>query len=446
MAGVRESERELAHLVAPRQAAGVIPVQVGGDHGVDLIGANAQALQVMKDVLWLAQCHLACPFFAELVANPGLADDHPTVDARDEADARAVDHVVRVGRLVLLPQDLRHDAEHQAPVGFPVVGHQQVKLEVAQLHGAYMLPEMAAPAIRTSRLTKDYGVGRGLFDLDLQVSAQEVFGYLGPNGAGKTTTIRLLMGMIRPTGGSAYIFGLDCARDAVDVKRRVGYIPGDVPQFGSLTGSEVVTYFGGMRGGIDPRRVRSLCERFELDLGRRFREYSSGNKQKLAIVLAFMHQPDLLILDEPTSGLDPLNRQEFYTLLRETRDHGATVFLSSHILSEVEHVCDRVGIIRDGRLVRVAQLDELRHIRVHRVEIEFAPGTEIPERDIRAAEGVEDMALDGNRVTCTVRGGFEALLHAIRDTSVTDLVSTEPSLEEIFLSYFSEPKTRLLTS
>ncbi len=217
---------------------------------------------------------------------------------------------------------------------------------------------MPAPAIRTSQLTKNYGAGRGLFDLDLQVSDQEVFGYLGPNGAGKTTTIRLLMGMIRPTSGSAYVFGLDCARDAVDVKRRVGYIPGDVPQFGSLTGSEVVAYLGGMRGGVDKTRVRTLCERFELDLGRRFREYSTGNKQKLAIVLAFMHRPDLLILDEPTSGLDPLNRQEFYTLLRETRDDGTTVFLSSHILSEVEHICDRVGIIRDGRLVHVAQLDE----------------------------------------------------------------------------------------
>jgi ABC-2 type transport system ATP-binding protein len=216
-----------------------------------------------------------------------------------------------------------------------------------------------APAIRASQLTKDYGAGRGLFDLDLQVSDQEVYGYLGPNGAGKTTTIRLLMGMIRPTAGSAYIFGLDCTRDSVDVKRRVGYIPSDVPQFGSLTGGEVVAYLGGMRGGVDPRRVRSLCERFELDLGRRFREYSSGNKQKLAIVLALMHKPDLLILDEPTSGLDPLNRQEFYTLLRETRDEGATVFLSSHILSEVEHICDRVGIIREGRLVHVVQLDEV---------------------------------------------------------------------------------------
>ena len=220
-----------------------------------------------------------------------------------------------------------------------------------------MLRAMPASAIRTSRLTKDYGVGRGLFDLDLQVEAQEVFGYLGPNGSGKTTTIRLLMGMIRPTSGSAYVFGLDCVRDSVDVKRKVGYLPGDVPQFGSLRGSEIVAYLGGMRGGVDRETVRKLAARFDLDLSRRFREYSSGNKQKLAIVLAFMHKPDLYILDEPTSGLDPLNQQEFYALLRDVRDEGATVFLSSHVLSEVQHVCDRVGIVRDGRLVRIAKLD-----------------------------------------------------------------------------------------
>src|SRR5256884_213627 len=276
-----------------------------------------------------------------------------------------------------------------------------------------MLVEMAIAAIRTSALTKDYGAGRGLFDLDLQVSPQEVFGYLGPNGSGKTTTIRLLMGMIRPTRGSAYIFGLDCIRDSAEVKRRVGYLPGDVPQFGSLRGGEIVAYLGGMRGGVDQRYVRTIAERFDLDLNHRFREYSSGNKQKLAIVLAFMHKPDLLILDEPTSGLDPLNQQEFYALLRETRDDGATVFLSSHILSEVEHVCDRVGIIRDGRLVRVAQLDQLRRIRVHRVEIEFAPDTAVPETPIRDAEGVEEVTISGQRVTCTVRGGFEALMRAI---------------------------------
>src|SRR5712691_3851254 len=220
-----------------------------------------------------------------------------------------------------------------------------------------MLAEMAASAIRTSRLTKDYGLGRGLFEPDLQAPAQEALGHLGPTGSGKTTTLRLLMGMIRPTKGSAYIFGRDCARESVEVKRKVGYLPGDVPQFGSLRGAEIVAYLGGMRGAIDHYRVGAIAERFDLDLSRRFREYSSGNKQKLAIVLAFMHKPDLLILDEPTSGLDPLNRQEFYTLLRETRDDGTTVFLSSHILSEVEHICDRVGIIRDGRLVHIAQLD-----------------------------------------------------------------------------------------
>jgi ABC-2 type transport system ATP-binding protein len=305
---------------------------------------------------------------------------------------------------------------------------------------------MAVAAIRTSRLTKDYGARRGLFDLDLQVSQQEVFGYLGPNGSGKTTTIRLLMGMIRPTGGSAHIFGLDCVRDAVEVKRKVGYLPGDVPQFGSLRGSEIVAYLGGMRGGVDRRVVRSLAERFDLDLSRRFREYSSGNKQKLAIVLAFMHRPDLLILDEPTSGLDPLNQQQFYALLRETRDDGATVFLSSHVLSEVEHVSDTVGILRSGKLVKVAQLEELRRIRVHRVEIEFAPGEDVPEVKLRAAPGVEDLRISGNRVECVVHGSFDGLLDAISQSRVTDLVSTEPSLEEFFLSFFGEPKLKALPS
>src|SRR5216683_70555 len=309
-----------------------------------------------------------------------------------------------------------------------------------------MLREMAVAAIRTSKLSKDYGLGRGLFELDLEVAPQEVFGYLGPNGSGKSTTIRLLMDMIRPTGGGAHIFGLDCRRDSVQVKKRVGYMPGDMPQFGSLRGKEVVAYLGGMRGGADPNIVRSIAERFDLDLGRRFREYSTGNKRKLGILLAFMHRPDLLILDEPTSGLDPLNQQEFYTMLRETRDGGATVFLSSHILSEVEHVCDRVGILRAGRLVRVAELDELRRIRVHHVEIEFAPGSDVPESKLRSTLGVEDVEVDGQRVTCSVHGSFDGLLHALADSKVTNLVSTEPSLEEVFLSFFDEPKHKALPS
>ena len=209
-----------------------------------------------------------------------------------------------------------------------------------------MLVEMALVAIRTSKLTKDYGAARGLFELDLQVSPQEVFGYLGPNGSGKTTTIRLLMGMIRPTTGSAHVFGLDCVRDSVEVKRKVGYLPGDVPQFGSLRGSEIVAYLGGMRGGVDRRHVRAIAERLDLDLNRRFREYSSGNKQKLAILLAFMHRPELLVLDEPTIGLDPGEVRDVRELIRRLAVQGATILLSSHILAEVEQVCTHAAVMR----------------------------------------------------------------------------------------------------
>src|SRR5207249_1384350 len=187
------------------------------------------------------------------------------------------------------------------------------------------------------------------------------------------------------------------------------YLPGDIPQFGGMTGKEVVAYFGGMRGGVDAKRVSGLCDRFDLDLGRRYREYSSGNKQKLGIVLAFMHKPQLLILDEPTSGLDPLIQQEFYALLNEAREDGATVFLSSHILSEVERACDRVGIVRAGRLVRIADLEELHSIRFHHVEIEFAAGARIPMDAIKAAAGVEEVVVEDHRVACTVKGSFEPL-------------------------------------
>src|SRR3982074_623153 len=201
-------------------------------------------------------------------------------------------------------------------------------------------------AIETTGLTKDYGSGRGLFDLDLVVDEGEVFGYLGPNGAGKTTTIRLLMDLIHPTAGSARIFGLDCHADAVEVKRHIGYVPGELPQFGGLRGSEIVAYIAGLRGGVDDKVGSQICDRLTLDLGQRFREYSRGNKQKLAILLGFMHQPRMLVLDEPTGGLDPLNQQEFYDMCREAKDRGATGFLSSHTLSEVEQTSERVGIIR----------------------------------------------------------------------------------------------------
>ena len=290
-------------------------------------------------------------------------------------------------------------------------------------------------AIRTEGLTKDYGGGRGLFDLDLEVREGEVFGYLGPNGAGKTTTIRQLMGLAFPTRGAASIFGIDCHRQSVEVKRHVGYVPGEPPQFGGLRGREIVAYLGAMAGGVDRERVAELVRRLELDLSLRYREYSTGNKKKLLLVIAFMHQPRLLVLDEPTSGLDPLNQQEFYTLVREARQGGATVFLSSHVLSEVEHVCDRVGIIRAGRLVKVASLEELHEIRMHRVEMEFAG--EAPVDAIRAVAGVDEVVAEGRHVRCVVRGSFEPLIAAVAGAHVVNMSSHEPSLEEAFLAYYA---------
>jgi ABC-2 type transport system ATP-binding protein len=292
------------------------------------------------------------------------------------------------------------------------------------------------PAIVTRRLTKDYGGGRGLADLDLNVRAGEMFGFLGPNGAGKTTTIRLLMGMIQPTSGSASMFGLDCQRQSVAIKRLVGYVPGELPDWGRLRGSEISASLAALRGGVDPNHVASLSEQLELDLGRRWREQSRGNKQKLALVLALMHRPELLILDEPTGGLDPLKQQVFYQLLTDARAAGATVFLSSHVLTEVERVCDRVGIVRAGRLVTVATLEELRRMRAYQVELRVAGPP--PVDAVRAAAGVSQVSVTGMRLSCTVRGGFGQLLEAIAGHEVVTMASQEPSLEELFLDYYRE--------
>ncbi|MGH2377130.1 MAG: ATP-binding cassette domain-containing protein [Candidatus Limnocylindria bacterium] len=289
-------------------------------------------------------------------------------------------------------------------------------------------------AIETQGLTKDYGAGRGIFDLDLSVAVGEVFGFLGPNGAGKTTTIKQLMGLIHPTRGSARVFGLDAERDAVEVKRKVGYVPGELPQFGGWRGDEIVAYLAGLRGGVDDAAVADVASRLDLDLGRRYREYSHGNKQKLALTLAFMHRPPLLILDEPTSGLDPLHQQAFYSLVRDARAGGATVFLSSHVLSEVEHVCDRVGIVREGHLVTAGPLDRLAGIRAHRIELEFAD--EPPLERLRAVATLEDLRAGGRLVTGMLRGSIEPLLAAISGARVVALTSREPSLEEVFLSYY----------
>ncbi len=294
-------------------------------------------------------------------------------------------------------------------------------------------------AIQTEALTKDYGGGAGLFDLDLRVENGEVFGYLGPNGAGKTTTIRLLMDMIRPTRGRAEVFGIDCHARPVQVKRAVGYVPGEMPQWGGLRGREVVAYVAGLRGGVDAGAVSSLATRLDLDLGRRYREYSSGNKRKIGLLLAFMHRPRLLVLDEPSNGLDPLIQQEFFGMVEEARERGATVFLSSHVLSEVERICQRVAILRSGHLVQVARLDELHHLRYRRLEVDFAG--DVPLEAVRSCAGVDHVVADDHHLVCDVHGSVAALLQALGRGEVLNLVTHEPSLEEVFLAQFrDEPR------
>jgi ABC-2 type transport system ATP-binding protein len=291
-------------------------------------------------------------------------------------------------------------------------------------------------AINTKALTKDYGGGRGLFDLDLEVAEGEVFGYLGPNGSGKSTTIRLLMGFIHSTRGSAAILGLDSMRNSVEIKRLVGYMPGELPQFGGLRGRDIAGHFGALRGGVDPARVKEITERLDLDLGLKYRQYSTGNKRKLGILLAFMHRPKLLILDEPSSGLDPLNQQEFFKLVQEAKAGGATVFLSSHVLSEVEHICQRVGIIRRGKLVKVARLEDLHEMHVRRVDVEFA-GDAQPQI-FQSLAGVENVESKHHRVSFIVRGSFEPVADVLAGHHVVNLASHEPSLEEIFLTYYKD--------
>ena len=211
---------------------------------------------------------------------------------------------------------------------------------------------MPVPAIRTAGLTKDHGAGQGLFDLELQVSAGESFGLFGPEGSGKTTAIRLLMGMIRPTRGAAYVFGLDCVREAVEVKRRVGYVPGATAEFGDMRGGEIVTYLAGLRGGVHRDRVHELAERFGLDLRRAHREYTHRDRQKLSIVLAFMHEPDLLILDEPAKDLDVQAAAQLDLLLDEARGGGSAILLASRLTSDLDRHCDRVVSLRGGKLAR----------------------------------------------------------------------------------------------
>jgi ABC-type multidrug transport system ATPase subunit len=298
------------------------------------------------------------------------------------------------------------------------------------------MARIESPAIECKAVTKSYGSGRGVFDLDLAVRRGEVIGFIGPNGAGKTTTIRLLMDLVRPDRGAIRVIGLDAHRDSLAIKRRVGYLPGELAQFPGVRASYVIGLLAGLRGGVRPERIATLANRFDIDLRRKYEELSHGNKQKVALIQAFMHEPELLILDEPTLGLDPLMQREFRTLVRESAAAGTTVFLSSHVLSEVEQICDRVALISRGRLVQVGSLTELRAVRAHRIEARFEG--ELRAEEVGSLPGVSAAAVEDHRFTCTVQGPIAPLLHRLDEAGVIELDSHEMTLEEVFFAHIGE--------
>jgi len=294
---------------------------------------------------------------------------------------------------------------------------------------------MTTPAIHTAGLTKRYGSVSALDGLDLEIAPGEVVGYLGPNGAGKTTTIRLLLGLARPTAGRAEIFGFDCQRQPVEAHRRLAYVPGEANLWPSLTGAETLHLLGQVQGQVDVRYRDELVSRFDLDTSKKVRAYSKGNRQKVLLIAALMARPDLLLLDEPTSGLDPLMEQAFRVCVTEARAGGQTVFLSSHILSEVESLCDRVAILREGKLAEIGTLDQLRHLSAVTVEVVFDG---VPP-DLSGVAGVLSSAADGHRVRLQLAGPAEPLIEALAGTGVRQLLSREPSLEELFLAVYGAP-------
>jgi len=295
---------------------------------------------------------------------------------------------------------------------------------------------MTASIIEVEGLTKSYGGKRGIIDVSFQVGEGEVFGFLGPNGAGKTTTIRVLMALLRADSGTARIAGLDSWDRSLEVKRLLGYVPGEPSLDPNLTGGQLLEYFANLRGGVDQAYLNTLIERLDLDTSRKFRQYSTGNKRKVVLIQAFMHRPRVLILDEPTSGLDPLNQQEFDGMVKEAREEGHTVFLSSHVLSEVEKTCTRVGIIREGHLVRIGDVAELEDIKRYEITISFAHP--IPVDAFTKLDGVTDVETlrDGSAVRLAMQGAADAVIKAAAQYPVVSLTSYEPSLEDVFLRYY----------
>ena len=291
-------------------------------------------------------------------------------------------------------------------------------------------------------LTKSYGADRGVADLEFDVEPGCVFGFLGPNGAGKTTTIRVLLDLIRPTSGRALVFGLDSRRDSMAIRRRSGYLPGELSLYGRLNGEETLRYFANLRGGGDAAYLRRLCERLDFDPGKKVADLSTGNRRKLGLIQAHMHRPELLILDEPTAGLDPLVQLEFYHLVDEARAAGQTVFLSSHNLPEVQRVCDRVAFVREGELVAVEDVAALTGRAVREVEVTFA--APVPRAAFEAVPGVTSVTANGSgpagalTLSLTVSGSLDATVKRLARYEVVTMTSREPDLEDVFLAFYGE--------
>lgn len=288
--------------------------------------------------------------------------------------------------------------------------------------------------ITTEALTKFYGKRRGLDGLDMAVRSGEVYGFLGPNGAGKTTTIRLLLDVLRPTSGQARVLDLDPRADGVRLRRRVGYLPGDFIVDGRQDSRHLLDHLAALRGGVDRHRIDELIDRFELDADILIRSLSKGNRQKVGLIQAFMHQPELLILDEPTSGLDPLMQREVHTLIGEAAEQGQTVFMSSHVLSEVQAIADRVGIIRDGRLAAVEDVETLRARAIRHVTISF--NGHVPPGSFDSVQGIEDVALEDSTLRCTLTGWADELIKAASRFEVVSIQSEEPDLEQMFFTFY----------
>lgn len=297
---------------------------------------------------------------------------------------------------------------------------------------------MQEAVIHTEKLTKKYGELAAIDNLDLDVYKGEVLGYLGPNGAGKTTTIRLLLGLIRPTSGKAEVFGMDTQNMKIDIHKRLAYVPGEALLWPQLTGAETLHLLGKLHGQVDGKYLKELIKRFKFEPNKKVRNYSKGNKQKINLIAALATRADLLVLDEPTAGLDPIMEQVFRECVAEAKSHGQTIFLSSHILEEVESLCDRVGILRSGKLIELGTLAEMRHLSALRVEATFAG----KPPSIGKLKGVSDVKIVGHQLTAQVHGSIDELLTVLAKAKPKTLLSREPSLEELFLSLYGDEAKR----